>query len=218
MGVVASGVNQFVMFTIIFIRINWEIVLVFDIFKDIINKKEKAIDDIIRGIDIDILGAYFFRKSTVRLYWKVIGLFAGLLEVAIQDLTVVVLIHELAHAYSHVGRDIDGKQWETGLFAETDADIVEGIAQFYTWVVSDKLSDRAPGVKNAFEALLSKQGGPYVANCGWIEDTARIGEVMRDCLIETRSNGIRELKEFSKRVEIAGKRFGHKSSKTSSSL
>ncbi len=42
--------------------------LVSDIFKDIINKKEKAIDDIIRGIDVDILVAYFFRKSTVRLY------------------------------------------------------------------------------------------------------------------------------------------------------
>lgn len=121
------------------------------------------------------------------------------------------------HNSPNFGRDIDGKQWETGTFAETDLEIVEGIAQFYTWVISDKLSDRAPGVKAAFEALLSKQGGPYVAHCGWIEDTDRIGEVMRDCLIETRSNGIRELGEFSMRVERAGKRFGHKSAKTISS-
>lgn len=105
---------------------------------------------------------------------------------------------------------IDGKQWETGAFAETDDDIVEGIAQFYTWIISDKLSDRAPGVKNSFEALLSKQSGPYVAHCGWIEDTSRIGELMRDCLIETRSNGIRRIEEFTKRVEDTSRRFGHK--------
>jgi hypothetical protein len=62
----------------------------------------------------------------------VIGITARALGVSPDALTIVVLAHELAHAYAHLGRDIDNERWETEQFAKSDIDIVEGLAQFYT--------------------------------------------------------------------------------------
>ena len=39
----------------------------------------------------------------------VIGLISGILGVSVEALTIVTLIHELSHAYSHLGYDIDGE-------------------------------------------------------------------------------------------------------------
>ena len=122
----------------------------------------------LRGIEIhkrlgaikeDVLGAYFFRVPEVHLYWMVIGLVAGVLGISVESLTVVVATHELAHAYSHLGRDIDGKRWETEDFARADLNIVEGIAQFYTEVVSPKLEARNPAVFPAYASLVGIQEG-----------------------------------------------------------
>jgi hypothetical protein len=100
------------------------------------------------------LGAYFFRVPEVHLYWMVIGLVAGVLGISVESLTVVVAAHELAHAYTHLGRDIDGKRWDTEEFARADLNIVEGIAQFYTEVVSRKLEPRNPAVLPATGSCL----------------------------------------------------------------
>jgi hypothetical protein len=95
-------------------------------------------------------------------------------------------------------------------FAEADADIVEGIAQFYTWAVSSKLEDRAPGVKHAYEAFLKLQSGPYVVHTEWLENKDRIGEIIRDCLIHTRTHEIREIAQFEKEVSVARDRMVRK--------
>jgi hypothetical protein len=112
------------------------------------------------GISEDTLGAYFFRVPEVHLYWMVIGLVAGVLGITVESRTVEVATHELAHAYSHLGRDIDRKKWETEAFARTDLNIVEGIAQFYTEVVAGKLETRNPPVLPAYQKLTEIQQGP----------------------------------------------------------
>jgi hypothetical protein len=108
----------------------------------------------IGAIHEDILGAYFFRVPEIRLYWMVIGLISRTLGVSAEALTIVVAAHELAHAYTHIGRDIDGIRWETEAFAATELKIAEGLAQFYTAAVCTSLSDRFPAAKIAYEALL----------------------------------------------------------------
>ncbi len=63
----------------------------------------------IRNISEDYLGAYFFEGDIkIEIYWIAIAMIAAMAEVRIEDLTIVVLIHELAHGYSHLGKDIDG--------------------------------------------------------------------------------------------------------------
>jgi hypothetical protein len=73
------------------------------------------------------------------VYWMVIGVMSGVLGVPVDALAIVVATHELAHAYSHLGRDIDGSRWETEAFARAELNIAEGIAQFYTEMICHKL-------------------------------------------------------------------------------
>ena len=93
-------------------------------------KQLDRLDAIKRIVDCqeDVMGAYFFRTPEIRIYWVPIGIIARLLGVPVDAVTVVVLTHELAHAYSHLGRDIDNETWSTDSFAKTDMDVVEGIA------------------------------------------------------------------------------------------
>lgn len=149
------------------------------------------------SIHEDILGAYFFRVPEVHLYWMVIGLFAGILGISVEALTVVVATHELAHAYSHLGRDIDGQRWETEEFARADIRIVEGMAQFYTEVVCRKLEVRYPALLPAYQALLSIQTGPYTVHQEWTrrkpgESTTlpQAGEIVRATLVQCRNRGL----------------------------
>ncbi|MCL5959414.1 MAG: hypothetical protein M1358_08875 [Chloroflexi bacterium] len=162
----------------------------------------------IGSIDQDILGAYFFRRVEIRLYWMVIGIVASILGVSVDSLTLVTLIHELAHAYTHLGRDIDGARWETTAFAETDLDIVEGLAQFYTSAVCEKLRDRQPNASYTFRELLNIQGGPYRAHENWVTNNARASEIIRVCMLECRSNKIVSHPMFLERVEDARRRMG----------
>lgn len=67
-------------------------------------------------VNEDVLGAYHYEvnpilpperlQSHIELYWGVIGLMAQVLGVTTESLTVVVLAHELAHAYTHRAADI----------------------------------------------------------------------------------------------------------------
>lgn len=147
----------------------------------------------IKGIHEDILGVYRFspgQGSSVKLYWLPIAMVAAMIDVPIEDLTVVVLIHELAHGYTHIGRDIDGATWADKGFRESELPVVEGLAQFYTEVISERLAARTPSLLRAYEALLSLQSGPYLVHRNWLkEDRKQIGERVRFTLIAARSQG-----------------------------
>jgi hypothetical protein len=150
-----------------------------------------AIFDQIREIEEDILGTYRFplgRSSWVELYWMPIALVASAKNVRIEDLTVVVLAHELAHAYTHKGRDIDGRQWLDPDFGESDIKVLEGLAQYYTDVTARHLRVRWPEMIKAFKALLELQSEPYRVHKTWLEDSPQQrAEVIRFSLIQART-------------------------------
>lgn len=150
----------------------------------------------IAGCHEDVLGAYFFRIPEIRLFWVPIGIVAAMLAVPIEALTVVVLAHELAHAYSHLGRDIDNEAWETERFAAADLSIVEGLAQFYTQRVCVLLASRFPDANQAYEALLAMQSGPYIVHRDWVDNDERGGEIVRVAMIECRSRGLKRAEDF----------------------
>ncbi|MGE0128967.1 MAG: hypothetical protein AB7U82_12885 [Blastocatellales bacterium] len=148
----------------------------------------------IKEIDEDILGAYFYptdQNKRIELYWIPIAMVAAMLDVKIEDLTLVVLAHELAHGYTHLGRDIEGALWDDSTFQETDLEIKEGLAQFYTEVVMEKLAEKTPGPKIAFERLLELQSGPYLVHRDWLEGNSRSkGEAVRFTLVAARKRGV----------------------------
>jgi hypothetical protein len=96
------------------------------------------------GIDEDVLGVYTPYRPSIRLMWLPIAIVSANMGIAPEALTVVVLTHELAHAYTHVGRDIDGNQWHTDDMVKCELGIVEGLAQYYTKAVCARISARFP--------------------------------------------------------------------------
>jgi len=167
----------------------------------------------IQGISEDILGAYFYgTENKTEIYWIAIAMTAAMADVRIEDLTVVVLIHELAHGYTHLGKDIDGGTWETDGFHGSDADVKEGLAQFYTHAITESLAIRSPGPRAAYEAFLKMQGGPYLAHQKWLKQHPnRTGEIIRFTMVAARSTGRVKHVEWLKQMRKSGSSLGKKS-------
>jgi len=161
----------------------------------------------IKKIEEDILGAYFYpvdQNKRIELYWIPIAMIAAMLDVRIEDLTLVVLAHELAHGYTHLGRDIEGTLWDDTEFQKTDLKIKEGLAQFYTEVVMEKLAARTPGPKVAYERLLELQSGPYLVHRDWLKGhSRRRGEAVRFTLVAARKRGVRSYDAWLKMLNDA---------------
>lgn len=154
----------------------------------------KNVFEQLKQIDEDILGAYRFdwqKGPRVEVYWMAHALFAGAFGLRIEDLTVVTLAHELSHAYTHIGRDIDGKTWAEPGFAKSELHVVEGLAQFYTASVTQRLASRAPGTFEAYKRLLENQSEPYRAHQQWLKDSPdQRGETVRFAMLRARGKGI----------------------------
>lgn len=157
---------------------------------DLVNELLQALDsaDPVRRIlevNEDVLGCYRSRLPSegqyrlqvaddpfdgrIELYWGIIGLIAGLLGVSIESLTTVVLAHELAHAYTHLGTDIDGQRWGSRAFTESQHELKEGLAQYYTHLTCLKLKSQIPDVFNTYEQLLRHQPEAYTTHIPWVE-------------------------------------------------
>ena len=153
----------------------------------------KKVFERLKVINEDILGVYRFgdrEGPRVEIFWMAHARFAGAFGLRIEDLTVVTLAHELSHAYTHIGRDIDGKAWVEPGFGKSDLAVMEGLAQFYTLAVAEKLNIRAPGVLPAFTKLLEFQSTPYKAHEDWLKESPKQrGESVRFAMLRARGRG-----------------------------
>ena len=162
----------------------------------------------ILDVDEDVLGTYRYylpdprhpsqrrrQDSWIELYWAVIGLFARLLVVSIEDLTVVVMAHELAHAYTHRGTDIDGLAWSPEDFAGTEHGLKEGLAQQYASAVCQRLALAAPNAKGAFDRLIEQQPEAYKTHKPWAKKSQP--EELRLAMLQVRRAGAGTLEEFN---------------------
>lgn len=153
----------------------------------------------IAAVHEDILGCYDSENHTIGLYWISIGMFASLLGCSVEDLTGVVLAHELAHAYTHLGQDVDGQVWDRQAFAAADLEITEGLAQFYTALVANSrmVSQRSLGFSRAFRNLLAYQAEPYHVHMHWGEEEAELaGERVRLAMLACRKRGVTRYSDF----------------------
>lgn len=159
------------------------------------------IEDALRRLDTDCLGSYAILASRIEIYWVAIGIYSQITGATVEGLTLVTLAHELAHAYTHRGKDIDGGAWENGAFVAAENPITEGLAQFYTQAVCRRLEDRFPAALTAFEALLKLQSGAYTDFVNWMPDFSHRGEATRFTMIQARSLNITSYGQFRQEME-----------------
>jgi hypothetical protein len=166
---------------------------------------QAKLEDKLQEIDQDVLGAYFYRVPCIAIFWIPIAIVARLQQVPVEALTVAVLAHEVAHAYTHLGKDIDGRRWETEAFGHTERGIVEGLAQFYSRAICDKLDERFPTAARAFDALLKTQSSAYTTFQSWVPKDLkdREGEVVRSGMIICRTQCITEYGRFQQALHEA---------------
>jgi len=146
------------------------------------DKKNYAIDN--------LLGSYFPTDCRVVLYRKMIERAAKDLAVDEDALSTVVYIHETVHAFSHLGRDLDGAYWKT--FALPMADSLgglpsathEAIAQYFTFKLLERLQDDR--LMNAYLSLESVCSDVYRA---WRATQHYTPEQMREALMKCRKAG-----------------------------
>ncbi len=138
------------------------------------------------------------QASDIHLHWGVIGLVAQLLGISVGALTVVVLTHELAHAFTHLGFDIDGNRWTGHALSTSSREVVEGLAQYYTERVIARLGTRVPEGMTAYKRLLALQPPAYHAHRRWIEEATP--EAVRSALVISRRRGAVEYVEFDREV------------------
>ena len=155
--------------------------------------KNKLID-----LNQDLLGAYFFNRGEIQVYWMAIGFFAGIIGRPVRELALITLIHELSHAYTHLGLDIDMQEWGTKEFAAADLRIVEGLAQFYTEGVIDRVKTRGGELQATFEALLQFQSEPYCCHRSWAKESYHRGETVRLAMVAARRHGILKYEDFER--------------------
>ena len=167
--------------------------------------EDSGILEAINKLGPDLLGAYYFYETRVELYWLCIGLCSIIHELPVVDFTLVVLTHELAHGYTHIGFDKDGHYWETDVFKITALPIVEGFAQFYTEAVcSDHFGSATP----AFEALLTKQASEYTEYKNWFDKRESDKyEKARKLLLTTRTRKITGYNEFLSNLKHTKREF-----------
>jgi hypothetical protein len=131
------------------------------------------------------------RPCRNRLYIKVVTLFMRSIE--------------LAHAYTHRSADIDGKRWDTQAFHQTQLEIKEGLAQFYTDCICHRLKERFPSALIAYEKLLSWQTGPYLVHKNWAVEHKAQKEVVRAATIKCRKSQISDYDQFLELVQAEEK-------------
>jgi hypothetical protein len=134
----------------------------------------------------DILGVFAYREHLIKLFAQVIAYHSILLRVESEDLAFVVLAHELAHAYTMAGYDINGYRGEIlQNYLCRDRNVVEGLAQYYTEAVCFQLK-KYHQFKHVFEALLQNQTHPYTWHKKWLIKRDADHEYVRSALLDYR--------------------------------
>jgi hypothetical protein len=165
---------------------------------------EKSLLERFGKIEEDILGAYWIHASKIQLYWMPLAVFAPLFDVSLSTLTTVVLCHELVHAYTHRGLDIDGTTWQTHDFVNTDVFVKEGLAQYYTERVMHELQTRLPDGLETFQKKTSHQAAPYTAYKNWLgKEKQPTPEVARLAMLEFRNANPPKIKHEEFKATLA---------------
>ena len=117
-----------------------------------------------------------------------------------------VLAHELAHAYTHLGANIDGERWDAAHFRVAERGLKEGLAQYYTSRIVERMRGQIADAEVAYQTLLPHQPDDYRTQLAWI-DADRTPEETRFAMISLRRQGEGTLDAFGAALENGARRL-----------
>lgn len=155
--------------------------------------------DFLNPKNSDVFGCYFLEKGLIEIYIYPIVLFCQLHDLDLESFVVMVLTHELAHAYNHIGRDKDARYWDS--FSKVDNCISEGLAQYYTDSFIKQYYYKQPKLIHTFYKTLEFQSESYKCFSNW---DVSLEQVYR-AFIEVRRKKIYKYSDFIDIIEEAKK-------------
>jgi hypothetical protein len=144
------------------------------------------------GPNADIWGCYFYRTGKIEIYYIPLILFSDIKNISLEYAIVTTLVHEMAHAYHHMGKDRDNIEW-SGM-PSADSYIVEGFAEYYTWLFVEEYKIRYPDMESAYLEMFQCLGKEYTCFKEWTPKFSK--EVIKTSLLTVRRKGIQTNEQF----------------------
>ena len=149
------------------------------------------------GQSADIWGGYFFRDGRINIYYLPLILFCQIYNVPLEQAIISTLVHEVAHAYHHMGKDKDNVTWTS--MSGTDLKIVEGMAEYFTWLFVETYKYNHTDMERTYNIMFKCLGNEYTVFKSWIPIYSK--ETIKSALLGTRKKSIIKYEEFHSLLE-----------------
>ncbi|WP_018615730.1 hypothetical protein [Segetibacter koreensis] len=149
------------------------------------------------GRTADIWGTYTYASSRVEVYYVPLILFCQINNLPLEHSILSTLVHEMAHAYHHLGKDKDNSQWSA--MNVTDKHIVEGMAEYFTWLFIEAYKDNHPGMEKTYSCMFNCLADEYTCFKKWTPTYSK--EAIKSALLSTRRKGVKDYNEFLKLLQ-----------------
>jgi len=146
------------------------------------------------GRSADIWGTYTFKGSKIDIYYIPLILFSQIKNVPLEHAILSTLVHEMAHAYHHLGKDKDNVIWHN--MSSTDLEIVEGMAEYFTWLFVETYKEQYPAMKTTYDTMFNCLGPQYTIFKKWVPEYSK--ETIKSALLSTRKKSITRYEDFEK--------------------
>ena len=144
------------------------------------------------GRSADIWGTYYFRDGRIDIYFLPLILFSKIHNIPLEQAIISTLVHEVAHAYHHMGKDKDNVTWVS--MDRTDLKIVEGMAEYFTWLFIETYKSNHSGMELTYNKMFKCLGPEYTIFKDWTSVYSK--EAIKSALLGTRRKSILDYQGF----------------------
>lgn len=144
------------------------------------------------GRSADIWGTYTYKSGRIEVYYVPLILFCQIRNVPLEHAILSTLVHEMAHAYHHIGKDKDNVTWDK--MSSTDLKIVEGMAEYFTWLFVETYKNNHPQMEKTYEIMFDCLGEEYTIFKKWTPAYSR--EAIKSALLGTRKKALLKYVDF----------------------
>ena len=149
------------------------------------------------GKSADIWGTYFYEDSKIEIYYIPLILFCQINNLSLEQAILSTLVHEMAHAYHHIGRDKDNIIWQK--MSSTDLKIVEGMAEYFTWLFVELYKNNHSSMYETYECMFNCLGEEYTIFKKWTPLYSK--EAIKSALLSVRKRSITKYEDFQTLLE-----------------